>query len=84
MLALRLAPTFPPFHFLHEYADQWVSPFAAYLKALKKHLADSGKPEDEIKTFLKSALDFYTNNVLSSMKDWQFFKGETDHESVGA
>lgn len=56
----------------------------AYLKNLKKHLVETGKSEDEVKTFLKSCLEFYTNNVLNSMNDWQFFKGETDHESQGA
>ncbi|KAK1769152.1 translationally controlled tumor protein [Phialemonium atrogriseum] len=54
-----------------------------YLKSLKKHLSEAGKSDEEVKTFLKSALDFYTNNVLNKMDDWQFFKGETDYESTG-
>ncbi|KAL1844665.1 hypothetical protein VTK73DRAFT_2069 [Phialemonium thermophilum] len=54
-----------------------------YLKNLKTKLIENGKSEDEVKAFLKSALEFYTNNVLNKMNDWQFFKGETDHENEG-
>ena len=56
---------------------------AGYLKNLKTHLAEKGKPEAEIKTFLKTALDFYTTSVLNKMDDWNFYKGETDGESQG-
>lgn len=55
-----------------------------YLKELKKYLAGKGMSDDDVKKFLKTALEFYTNNVLNDMDSWQFFKGETDTESTGA
>lgn len=55
-----------------------------YLKELKKYLAEKGMSDDDVKKFLKTALEFYTNNVLNDMDSWQFFKGETDTESTGA
>ncbi|KAH6627749.1 translationally controlled tumor protein [Chaetomium tenue] len=47
-----------------------------YMKAVKKHLQDSGKSEDEVKEFETKAQGF-AKKVVGSFKDWEFYTGES-------
>jgi len=47
-----------------------------YMKAVKKFLQESGKPEDEVKEFETKASTF-AKKVIGSFKDWEFYTGES-------
>jgi len=47
-----------------------------YMKAIKKHLQESGKSDDEVKEFETKAGAF-AKKVLGNFKDWEFYTGES-------
>ncbi|KAK1751812.1 translationally controlled tumor protein [Echria macrotheca] len=47
-----------------------------YMKAIKKHLQDSGKSEDEVKEFETKAQGF-AKKIIGNFKDWEFYTGES-------
>ncbi|KAK0623610.1 translationally controlled tumor protein [Immersiella caudata] len=47
-----------------------------YMKAVKKHLQDSGKSEAEIKDFETKAGAF-AKKIIGNFKDWEFYTGES-------
>jgi len=46
------------------------------MKAVKKHLQESGKSEDEVKDFETKAQAF-AKKVIGQFKDWEFYTGES-------
>jgi hypothetical protein len=46
------------------------------MKAVKKHLQDSGKSEEEVKDFETKAAAF-AKKIIGSFKDWEFYTGES-------
>jgi len=46
------------------------------MKAVKKHLQDSGKSEAEVKDFETKAAAF-AKKVIGNFKDWEFYTGES-------
>lgn len=46
------------------------------MKAVKKHLQDSGKSQDEITEFETKA-QVFAKKVIGSFKDWEFYTGES-------
>jgi hypothetical protein len=47
------------------------------MKAVKKHLQEIGKSEDEVKEFETKAQAYAKNVILAKFKDWEFYTGES-------
>jgi hypothetical protein len=47
-----------------------------YMKAVKKHLQDSGKSEEEVKDF-ESKAGAFAKKIIGNFKDWEFYTGES-------
>ncbi|KAH6850370.1 translationally-controlled tumor protein [Chaetomium sp. MPI-CAGE-AT-0009] len=47
-----------------------------YMKAVKQHLKDTGKSEEEVKDFETKAQGF-AKKIIANFKDWEFFTGES-------
>ncbi|KAK5654179.1 hypothetical protein OQA88_7610 [Cercophora sp. LCS_1] len=47
-----------------------------YMKAVKKHLQESGKTEEEVKDFETKAQGF-AKKIIGNFKDWEFYTGES-------
>jgi len=47
-----------------------------YMKAIKKHLQEAGKSEDEVKDFETKAQSF-AKKIIGNFKDWEFYTGES-------
>lgn len=52
----------------------WIG--TGYMKAVKKHLQDTGKSEEEVKDFETKAQAF-AKKIIANFKDWEFYTGES-------
>lgn len=46
------------------------------MKAVKKHLQDSGKSEEEVKAF-ETGAGAFAKKIVANFKDWEFYIGES-------
>jgi hypothetical protein len=47
------------------------------MKAVKSHLQETGKSEEEVKKFETGAQKFVKEKLLANFKDWEFYTGES-------
>ena len=47
-----------------------------YMKAVKKHLVDTGKSEEEVKDF-ESKAQAFAKKIIGKFKDYEFYTGES-------
>jgi hypothetical protein len=49
-----------------------------YMKAVKQHLKDTGKSDEEVKDFETKAQGF-AKKIIANFKDWEFYTGESQN-----